>query len=84
MLPGSHLLPENEILRTESKGAKINGNTYYVPCILKTGAGDLKMIRPNPSEGEALLFSPFLIHGAAVNRSEHTRVSMELRLPKVQ
>ena len=84
VLPGSHLLPENEILRTESKGAKINGNTYYVPCILKTGAGDLKMIRPNPSEGEALLFSPFLIHGAAVNRSEHTRVSMELRLPKVK
>ena len=83
VLPGSHLLPENKILRTESKGAKINGNTYFVPCILKTAAGDLKMVRPNPKEGEALLFSPFLIHGAAVNRSEHTRVSMELRLPKV-
>lgn len=84
VLPGSHLLPENEILRTESKGAKINGNTYYVPCILKTAAGDLKMIRPNPKEGEALLFSPFLIHGAAVNRSENTRVSIELRFPKVK
>ncbi len=84
VLPGSHLLPENEILRTESKGAKINGNTYYVPCILKTKSADLRMIRPNPKEGEALLFSPFLIHGAAVNRSENTRVSMELRLPKVK
>lgn len=84
VLPGSHLLPEDEILRTESKGAKINGNTYYVPCILKTKAGDLRMIRPNPNKGEALLFSPFLIHGAAVNRSDSTRVSIELRFPKVQ
>lgn len=81
--PGSHLIPENEILRTESKGAKINGNTYFVPCILQTKAGDLQMIRPNPKEGEALIFSPFLIHGSAVNRSDVTRVSIELRFPKV-
>lgn len=81
--PGSHLVPEDEILRTESKGASINGNTYFVPCILKTKAGDLHMIRPNPKEGEALLFSPFLIHGSAVNRSDVTRVSIELRFPKV-
>ncbi|NND61638.1 MAG: phytanoyl-CoA dioxygenase [Flavobacteriaceae bacterium] len=82
--PGSHLLSEDEIYRTESKGATINGNTYYVPCILKTKSGNLNMVRPNPAEGEALLFSPFLIHGAAVNRSEHTRVSMELRFPKLK
>ena len=82
VLPGSHLIPENKILRTESKGAKINGNTYYVPCVLKTGEGNLKMIRPNPKEGEALLFTPFLIHGAAVNRSNSTRISIELRFPK--
>lgn len=80
---GSHLLPENEIYRTESKGATINGNTYYVPCILKTEKGNLNMVRPNPKEGEALLFSPFLIHGAAVNRSDQTRVSIELRFPRV-
>lgn len=84
VLPGSHLIPEKEILRTESKGAKINGNTYYVPCILKTKQGDLKMIRPNPKQGEALLFSPFLIHGAAVNRSSSTRVAIELRFPKAK
>lgn len=81
--PGSHLIPEDEILRTESKGAKINGNTYFVPCILQTKEGALHMIRPNPAEGEALLFSPFLIHGSAVNRSDVTRVSIELRFPKV-
>lgn len=82
VLPGSHLLREDQVLRTQSKGATINGNTYYVPCILKTNEGDLKMIRPNPKQGEALLFTPFLIHGAAVNRSEQTRISIELRFPK--
>ncbi|GEQ87314.1 hypothetical protein ULMS_28220 [Patiriisocius marinistellae] len=84
VLPGSHLLPENEIYRTNSKGATINGNTYFVPCILKTKDGNMDMIRPNPKEGNALLFSPFLIHGAAVNRSDKTRVSIELRFPKLK
>lgn len=82
--PGSHLLSEKDIYRTESKGATINGNTYYVPCILKTSEGNLDMVRPNPKEGQALLFSPFLIHGAAVNRSDQTRVSIELRFPKLK
>lgn len=83
VVPGSHLLSEDEIYRTASKGAKINGNTYYVPCILKTKSGNLNMIRPNPAQGEALLFSPFLIHGAAVNLGDSTRVSIELRFPRV-
>lgn len=81
---GSHLIPENEILRTASKGAEINGNIYYVPCILETKSGSIKMTRPNPKQGEALLFTPFLIHGAAVNNNEDiTRVSLELRFPRV-
>lgn len=84
VLPKSHLLPENEILRTESKGAKINGNIYYVPCILETKNGIMEMVRPNPKPCEALIFSPFLIHGAAVNENKNlTRVSLELRFPKV-
>ncbi|MEM6517320.1 MAG: phytanoyl-CoA dioxygenase family protein, partial [Bacteroidota bacterium] len=83
--PASHLIPESEILRTESKGAKINGNTYYVPCILKTKKGNIEMIRPNPKHGEALLFTPFLIHGAAVNQNtDMTRISLELRFPKAK
>ena len=83
VVPGSHLIPENEILRTESKGAIINGNVYYVPCILETKQGSFQMIRPNPKEGEALLFSPFLIHGSAINQSKNiTRVALELRFPK--
>lgn len=85
VVSGSHLLSEDKILRTKSKGAKINGNVYYVPCILETKSGVIKMQRPNPKEGEALLFTPFLIHGAAVNQNEDiTRVSLELRFPKVK
>jgi len=82
--PGSHLIPENEILRTASKGAKINGNTYYVPCILETHKGKIEMIRPNPMPEEAIIFTPFLIHGSAVNKNEDsTRISLELRFPKI-
>ncbi|WP_040251514.1 phytanoyl-CoA dioxygenase family protein [Psychroserpens mesophilus] len=84
VLPGSHLIPEDQILRTESKGAKINGNVYYVPCILETNDGVIKMIRPKVDYGQALIFSPFLIHGAAVNQNEDiTRISLELRFPRV-
>jgi hypothetical protein len=84
VFPKSHLISENEILRTESKGAKINGNTYYVPCILETKQGSIKMFRPNPAQGEALIFTPFLIHGAAVNlNTDVTRVALELRFPKL-
>lgn len=83
VFPGSHLVPEDEILRTESKGATINGNVYYVPCIIETKQGIINMIRPNPKEGQALLFSPYLIHGAAVNQNKDiTRISLELRFPK--
>lgn len=85
LVPGSHLFPESTILRTPNKSAKINGNLYYVPCILETASGPLEMIRPNPKKGEALLFSPFLIHGSAVNQNEDiTRVSLELRFPKLK
>ena len=85
VFPKSHLIPEHHILRTSSKGAKINGNTYFVPCILETKDGKMEMIRPNPIQGEALLFSPFLIHGSAVNKNtDITRISLELRFPKLK
>lgn len=83
VFPKSHLIPEINILRTKSKGAKINGNIYYVPCILETKEGDIEMVRPNPKPTEALIFTPFLIHGAASNNNEDiTRISLELRFPK--
>jgi len=83
IIPKSHLIPESDIIRTSEKGAYINGNLYYVPCMLKTKSEYFKMIRPNPREGEALIFTPFLIHGAAVNQNKDTtRISLELRFDK--
>ncbi len=81
---GSHLINESDILRTKSKGAEINGNVYNVPCIIETKDEDIKMVRPNPKEGEILIFTPFLIHGAGVNKNKNiTRVSLELRFPRI-
>jgi len=82
LIPKSHLISESHIYRTSIKGAKINNNFYNVPCILKTSQGDLKMQRPNPKYTEALIFTPFLIHGAALNNSNKTRAAFELRFPR--
>ena len=39
------------------------------------------MIRPNPNIGQVLAFTPFLIHGCAINWNDNiTRFSLELRL----
>ena len=83
VIPRSHFLPENKIFKTDVGGATINKNLYNVPCILKTNHGELKMIRPNPKETEALVFTPYLIHGAAFNESNNTRVALELRFPRL-
>src|SRR5690606_4672360 len=83
VLPKSHLIKESHILRTKSKGAQINGNTYYVPCILEVKDMKMKMVRPNPKIKQALLITPFLIYGAAYNGNKaKTRISLELRFPK--
>lgn len=83
IIPKSHLYPENYIYRTEAKSAHINGNLYTVPCILKSTDGPLKMSRPTPKEKQALIFTPYLIHGAAINSNKDvTRVSLELRFEK--
>ena len=82
VVPKSHLISEKDIYRTGNQGAIINKNKYMVPCILKTRQGELNMIRPNPRYGDALIFSPSLIHGAAFNLSNETRVSLELRFTR--
>jgi hypothetical protein len=82
LIPKSHLWNEKDIMRTSSKGASINGLTYHVPAIVKSNNG-LGMIRPNPQKNEILIFSPFLLHGAAINLNNNTtRMSLELRLCK--
>ena len=57
----------------------MNGLAYSVPAV--TGARHpMKLVRPDPGPNEVLIFSPYLIHGAAVNfNPDTTRVSLEMR-----
>ena len=78
LVPGSHFSKESDIPRTASS-AIVNGVRYSVPSIF-TKDKKLQMTRPTVNKGEAMLFSPYLIHGGAVNlNSDITRVSLEMR-----
>ncbi len=80
IIPGSHLINEKNIVKTNIRSAKLNKKTYNVPAIAKIEGG-IKLIRPNPPKKHALIFSPFLIHGAAHNSNKNkTRISLEIRL----
>jgi ectoine hydroxylase-related dioxygenase (phytanoyl-CoA dioxygenase family) len=82
VIAGSHFWNENTIYRTAAKGAKIQGNNYHVPAILQTKQGPLSLARQNPQPGEALIFTPYLVHGSAINQqADTTRMSLEIRLP---
>ncbi len=79
VLPGSHKWSEDEIERSVD-GARILGLSYTVPTVTRARL-PLAMTRPNPKQDEVLVFSPYLIHGGAVNMNDDlTRVSLELRL----
>ena len=81
LVPGSHHWPENAVERTEG-GAIYHGVPYTVPGVLRP-ARPLNIIRPNPGPDEVLVFSPYLLHGAAANLNEDaTRVSLEMRFWK--
>jgi ectoine hydroxylase-related dioxygenase (phytanoyl-CoA dioxygenase family) len=81
IVAGSHRWSENKIERTQS-GATIGGTTYNVPAVTKI-PGAYEIRRPNPQRNEVLVFSPYLIHGGAVNlNQDKTRISIELRLWK--
>jgi hypothetical protein len=80
VISGSHLWNEKDVCRTEIRSAKIDGLKYNVPAIVNSHQG-LNAVRPNPELGEVLVFTPFLVHGAAFNlNSEMTRMAFELRL----
>jgi hypothetical protein len=79
ILPGSHKWSEDEIERSVD-GARIQGLNYTVPTVTRARL-PLAMRRPNPRPSEVLVFSPYLIHGGAVNmNADLTRVSLEMRL----
>ncbi|MDB5234586.1 MAG: hypothetical protein JWR44_1579 [Hymenobacter sp.] len=78
LVPGSHRWPENAVERTAG-GAIYHGVPYTVPGVLRP-ARALDIIRPNPGPDEVLVFSPYLLHGAAANLNEDaTRISLEMR-----
>ena len=78
LVPGSHHWPESAVQRTAG-GAIYHGVPYTVPGLLST-ARPLPIIRPNPAPHELLVFSPYLLHGAAANlNADATRVSLEMR-----
>jgi len=83
LIPGSHWWPENQTDRTLG-GAVYNGVTYTVPGVKGTNEV-LQLIRPNPRDEEVLLFSPYLLHGGAVNlNKDATRISLEMRFWQAQ
>ncbi|TGD81759.1 phytanoyl-CoA dioxygenase family protein [Hymenobacter wooponensis] len=78
LVPGSHWWPESRTERTAC-GAVYNGTAYSVPA-LKDATEPLELVRPNPGPDEVLLFSPYLLHGGALNlNSDATRISLEMR-----
>jgi hypothetical protein len=84
ILPSSHKLKESSLIRT-SKGAILNNTEYTVPCVVAINDETLNMIRPNPTENEVLLFSPYLVHGGGYNTNEDmTRISLEMRFWKIE
>ena len=78
LVPGSHRWSEATVERTLS-GAKVNGVQYNVPAVTDSKE-TLRPICPNPVRNEVLVFSPYLLHGGAVNLNEDvTRISLEMR-----
>jgi hypothetical protein len=79
LVPGSHRWPESKVQRTVG-GAVMNGLKFNVPAVTAI-AGTFDVLRPDPKPNEVLIFSPYLIHGGAVNlQTDRTRISVEIRL----
>jgi hypothetical protein len=84
LLPGSHKYKESELIRTK-EGAKLNGTQYTVPCVVSINNQTLQMIRPNPTEKQVLVFTPYMVHGGGYNSNkDETRVSLEMRFWKLE
>jgi hypothetical protein len=79
--PASHLIPENQILRTFD-GAVVAGNKYRVRMVKEWGNNN-QLERAKIVDGQVLVFSSHLIHGLAINEEKDlTRVALEFRLFK--
>ena len=81
LIPGTHTLNDAEILKTK-KGAVIDGKVYHVPAAVALRQ-PFTAVRPQLLPGEALVFSPYILHGNGINSlPDRTRVSIELRFCK--
>jgi len=81
IVPGSHRWLESSVERTID-GAEIDGVKFNVPAVTAINA-KAEYLRPNPQANEVLIFSPYLIHGGAINLNDNsTRISIEVRLWK--
>jgi len=81
IIPESHQWPESRVERTVA-GAVINNVRFNVPAVTAID-GAYSIVRPDPKPNEVLVFSPYLIHGGAVNfNPDKTRISIEIRLWK--
>ena len=75
---GSHLLTEDNFTRTKD-GALMNDVQFNVPGLISSKK-NLNFVKPNPGLNEILVFSPYLIHGGAMNlNTDETRISLEMR-----
>jgi ectoine hydroxylase-related dioxygenase (phytanoyl-CoA dioxygenase family) len=80
-MPGSHRWSESRVERTDT-GAVLEGIRFNVPAVTAI-KGSYTVERPNPRENQVLVFSPYLVHGGAVNlNNDKTRISIEMRLWK--
>jgi ectoine hydroxylase-related dioxygenase (phytanoyl-CoA dioxygenase family) len=78
VIEDSHFWNDSRICRTK-EGVVYNKKKFRVAAAISTDY-EVRLQIPNPSYGEALVFSPYLIHGNAKNNiNDTTRVSIELR-----
>ena len=78
--PGSHKWSESETMVTQGGAFFKTQNKKYSVDAIVASKQPIEMIRPNPTEYQLMLFSPYLIHGCAQNNNETTtRISLEVR-----
>ena len=79
LVPQSHKLPENKIIRT--KAGSIINNTSYSVASIKSWDESTCLERVPIKSNELLIFSSHLIHGLSYNPNDDiTRTSFEFRL----
>lgn len=83
VVPGSHKWDDEDVVPTHKygEGRRLGSNgIYYSTPTIKTCNKELTGHRPDVLEGDFMLFSPLIVHGAGSNMSTHTRFSLEIRL----